>query len=262
MTRQDARDRVVDAAVARLHQRGVSVALDGISLEEAITDSGVSRATAYRRWPNRTEFLREVLVRTVRAVRLEPETREDLEAIRAVVRDQADHLDTEAGRRTVVIESLRIATQADHRRLATSRQWRDYLALRVTCEGLPDAELRQSLTQELAAAESAFVRHRAEVYSRIPEVLGYRLTTPVPGDEGFVLMAEVMGALMTGLILHQSTAAQPATFTARAFGSQVAAQWTTASYALTAMFLTYLQPDPEAGQQFRIEELLGGEPGE
>lgn len=262
MTRQDARDRVVDAAVARLHQRGVSVALDGISLEEAIADSGVSRATAYRRWPSRVEFLREVLVRTVRAVRLEPETAQDLDAIRAVVQDRSEELDTEAGRRTVVIESLRIATQADHRRLAASRQWRDYLALRVTCDGLADEQLRQVLSVELAAAESAFVRHRAEVYARIPEVLGYRLTTPVPGEEGFVLMAEAMGALMTGLILHQSTAAQPATFTARAFGSQVDAEWTTASYALTAMFLTYLQPDPEAGEEFRIEELLGGELGE
>src|SRR5690625_582742 len=193
MTRQDARDRVVDAAVARLHQRGDSVALDGISLEEAITDSGVSRASGYGRWPNRTEVLREVLVRTVRAVRLEPETSEDLEAIRAVVRDQADHLDTEAGRRTVVIESLRIATQADHRRLATSRQWRDYLALRVTCEGLPEAELRQSLAQELAAAGSAFVGHRAAVYSRTPQVPGSRLATPAHSVEWRVTLAGQLG---------------------------------------------------------------------
>lgn len=64
--RADAAARVVDAAVAQVRRRGVSVALDRIGLEEAIAASGVARATAYRRWPSRQEFLREVLVQVVR----------------------------------------------------------------------------------------------------------------------------------------------------------------------------------------------------
>lgn len=235
---------MVEAAVARLRQRGVTVALDGISLEEAIVDAGVSRATAYRRWPNRRDFTRAVLIHMVHAARLEPETSAELDAIRAVVEEHRERLDTETGRRTVVVEVLRLATEADHRRLSGSREWRDYLALRVTCDGLPDAGLRETLVAELRATERSFLSHRAAVYARLPELLGYRLAPPMAGDSGFLLMAEAVGALMTGLVLGGGEPAEP--FHARAFGSQIEAPWTTASYALTSSLLTFLEPDPAA----------------
>lgn len=245
MTRPDARDRILDAAVDRLRQRGLTVALDGISLEDAIADSGVSRATAYRRWPNRAEFMRAVLVRMVRSIQLEPESEEDLTAIRTAIDERAGRLDTESGRRTAIVEGFRIATAADHRRLTGSRQWRDYLALRITCGGLPDRELQATLLEELRAAERSFVERRASVYAQVPQALGYRLTPPLSGEAGFTLMAQTTGALMSGLIL--SAADDPeSTFRARAFGSEVEAEWTTASYALTAALLSFLEPDPAA----------------
>lgn len=244
MTRPDARDRLVEVAVQRLHERGVTVALDGIALEEVIAESGVSRATAYRRWPNRKEFLREVLIRAVRSVRLEPETPQNLSDIRAMVESRRDTLDTEDGRRTVVVEGLRMATEADYRRLAGSREWRDYLALRATCDGLPDDELRATLAAELRAAEQASLHQRAAVYSRIPEMLGYRLVTPLDGEAGLRVMAETMGAVMTGLVLAAAPGTELTTFRARAFGSTADAEWTTASYALTAALISYLEPAP------------------
>lgn len=243
-SRPDAGDRIVDAAVAHLYGRGVTVALDGISLEEAIAASGVSRATAYRRWPNRTEFLREVLVRVVRAARLEPEGREELGEIRELVEEQRERLATEAGRRTLAVESLRIAVDADFRRLSSSREWRNYLALRATCDGLPDGELRGTVTGELRAAERAFARHRASVYAQLPQLLGYRLVPPLTGEFGFTVMAETMGALMTGLVVRAAIGEETPPFRARGFGSSVESEWTTASYSLVAALLTYLEPDP------------------
>jgi AcrR family transcriptional regulator len=243
-SRPGAGDRIVDAAVARLHEQGVTVALDGISLEEAIAASGVSRATAYRRWPNRAEFLREVLVRVVRAARLEPEGSDELEAIRTLVQEQRDQLGTETGRRTLAVESLRIAADSDYRRLATSREWRNYLALRATCDGLPDSELRDTVTAELRAAERAFARHRASVYAQLPQLLGYRLVPPLTGEFGFTVMAETMGALITGLVVRAAIGEETPPFRARGFGSSVESEWTTASYSLVAALLTYLEPDP------------------
>lgn len=243
-SRPDAGDRIVHAAVARLDEQGVTVAIDGISLEEAIAASGVSRATAYRRWPNRTEFLREVLVRVVRAARLEPEGRDELDAIRAVVQARRDGLGTETGRRTVAVECLRIAADADYRRLATSREWRNYLAIRATCDGLPDGELRDTVTAELRAAERTFARHRATVYAQLPQLLGYRLVPPLTGEVGFTVMAETMGALMTGLIVRAAVGEVTPPFRARAFGSSVESEWTTASYSLVAAIVAYLEPDP------------------
>jgi AcrR family transcriptional regulator len=243
-SRPDAGDRIVDVAVARLHEQGITVALSGISLEEAIAASGVSRATAYRRWPNRTAFLREVLARVVHSARPEPEGPEELDAIRALVEARRDGLATETGRRTVAVEGLRIAADADYRRLATSREWRDYLALRATCDGLPDGELRETLAAELSAAERAFARYRAAVYSRLPRLLGYRLVPPLTGDFGFTVMAETMGALMTGLVVRAAVGGVTPSFRARAFGSSVESEWTTASYSLVAALVAYLEPDP------------------
>lgn len=243
--RPTAGDRVVQAAIRRIHERGISVGLDGISLEDAIASSGVSRATAYRHWSSRADFLRAVLVQIVRETRLEPEGSEEIGAIREFVKDRREDAATEPGRRTIVVESLRIAVDADLRRLASSREWTDYLALRATCTSLPEGELRETVTSEIAAAERGFVMHRASVYSRLPELMGYRLIPPLIGQRGFEVMAEAMGALMTGLVVRASVGPNGASFRARAFGSSVSAEWTSTSYALVAAFLSFLEPDPE-----------------
>lgn len=244
-TRPAAADRIVDAAVARIRERGVTVGLDGISLEDAIAASGVPRATAYRRWPNRTEFLSAVLVRAVRETRLDPEGEDELAAIRALVAGHRDRLGTPSGRRTLVVEALRIAGAADHERLSTSREWRDYLALRATSAGLPEGDLRETVTAELAAAEAGFARHRAAVYGGLPRMLGYRLVPPLTGEAGLAVMAEAMGALMTGLVVRAGVGDAPAPFRAQAFGSSLESEWSTASYAVVAALLSYLEPDPD-----------------
>ncbi len=243
--RPTAGDRVVQAAIRRIHERGVSVGLEGISLEDAIASSGVSRATAYRHWPSRADFLRAVLVQIVRETRLEPEGSQEIAAIRGFVKGHREDATTEAGRRTIVVESLRIAMEADFGRLASSREWTDYLALRATCTSLPHDELRDTVTGEIAAAERRFALHRASVYARLPQLMGYRLVPPLAGPSGFEVMADAMGALMTGLVVRASVAPDGSCFRARAFGSSVAAEWTHTAYALVATFLSFLEPDPE-----------------
>ncbi|WP_030915789.1 TetR/AcrR family transcriptional regulator [Streptosporangium amethystogenes] len=237
-------DRIIDAAITRVRERGITVGLDGISLEEAIAASGVARATAYRHWPSRAGFLREVLVRVVRDTRLEPEGTEEIDALRGFISAHRDGAATEAGRRTLVVEGLRIAVEADFQRFATSREWRDYLALRATCSSLPDSDLRTVVTAELAAAEHSFVAQRAAVYSRLPKLLGYRLTTPLADDAGFELMSQAMGALLMGFVVRASVNEESPSFQARAFGSSLESRWTSTTYALVAAMLSYLEPDP------------------
>ena len=74
--------------------------------------------------------------------------------------------------------------------------------------------------------------------------MGYRLSHLI-GQRGFEVMAEAMGALMTGLVVRASVAPNGVPFRARAFGSSVSAEWTSTSYALVAAFLSFLEPDPE-----------------
>ncbi|MCC2335038.1 TetR/AcrR family transcriptional regulator [Cellulomonas wangsupingiae] len=240
-----AADRVVAAAVELVHQRGLKVGLDGISLEEAIAASGVSRATAYRRWPNRSDFLRHVLLRVVHDARLEPESDADIAAVRDRIATSRDSLVTEQGRRTLVVESLRITTESDFRRLAGSRRWRDHLALRATCSSLPAGDLRDAVAAALHASERAFTEHRARVYSRLPGVLGYRLVPWLDASSGYTLMAATTGALMVGLVGRAAIVPTGPAVQMRAFGSTERSPWTTQSYAITSAVLSFLEPDPD-----------------
>jgi AcrR family transcriptional regulator len=239
-----AADRVVDAAVEQVRRRGLTVGLDRISLEEAIAASGVARATAYRRWPSKADFLTHVLLRIVRDVDLAPETDEDIAAVRALVAADRGALATPDGWRTLVVESLRVTAESDFRRLATSSAWRDHLALRATCASLPDEALRETVAAELAASERAFTDRRALVYSRLPAVIGYRLVPWLDPATGFTLMGEATGALMTGLVARAAIVVPAPPVPMRALGSSALSPWTTESYAIVATVLSYLEPDP------------------
>lgn len=241
---EDAGERVVSAAVDLLRRRGLTVGLDRISLEEAIAASGVARATAYRRWPTKDAFRTRVLLRVARDVDLEPETDEDIAALRRLVAGDRATLATPEGWRTLVVESLRITTDSDFRRLAGSAAWRDHLALRATCATLPEGELRDAVAAELAASERAFTDRRARVYARLPAVLGYRLVPWLDPAAGFTLMAEATGAMMTGLVARAAVVPPGPPTPLRAFGSAVDAPWTTEAYAVVATILAFLEPDP------------------
>lgn len=256
---KDAAELIVEAALARVHARGLSVAVDQISLEQAIADSGVPRATGYRRWPNRVDFQREVLLRVARDVRLEPEGEAEVTAIVELIEGHTQNLLTPDGRRTVVVESLRLAAEADYARLAQSRAWRDHLALRATWASLPPGEVRTVVGEELAEAESRFECQRAQVYARLPGVMGYRLAAWLRPEEGFRLMSKAVGALMTGLLIRSGPTPPRESFRLRAFGSGVEAEWTPESYALVSVLLAFLEPDPGiAWDEARVREALAG----
>lgn len=243
--RQRASDRVVDAAVDLVRARGLSVGLDHISLEEAIAASGVSRATAYRHWPTKAGFLQQVLLRVVRNAELEPESDTDIAAVRELIAEHRDVLATAEGRRTLVVESLRVATESDFGRIAGSTAWRDHLALRATCSSLPPGDLRDAVAAELASSERAFTDRRARVYARLPGVVGYRLVPWLDPDTGFTLMAEATGALMSGLVGRAAIVPARPPVRMRALGSTTESAWTTESYAVVATVLSYLEPDPD-----------------
>lgn len=248
---------VVEAALAEVRAHGLSVALDQISLEQAIAASGVARATAYRRWPNRVDFHREVLLRVARDVRLDPEGEEEIAAILALVQAHSQDLLTAEGRHSLVVESLRVAAEADFVRLAESRAWRDHLALRATWASLPAGDLRDVVGGELRAAEGRFEQQRAKVYARLTTVIGYRLRSWLDPQEGFGLMSNTVGSLMTGLIMRSGLAAVRETFRLRAFQSGVEAEWTAESYGLVSAILAYLEPDPDiVWDQPRVDEAL------
>jgi AcrR family transcriptional regulator len=257
---RQARERLVETALREIARDGMTVGLEHISLERVIERSGVSRATAYRQWPSKAEFLSEVLVRAVHDTRLDAESPDDVLRIKALMEpDPKEALATTQSRRELVVEALRISVSADFQRVLASSQWRTYLAISATCQGLPQGPLRRDVTAALAETEARFTRRRAEVYARLPQLIGYRLVPPLQEPEGFEVMASAAGATMTGLAVRAYSRPDMATetFSGAAFGARRVVEWTVPTYHLVGVVLSFVEPDPDvAWDSRRIQRTL------
>lgn len=242
--------RMVDVGVARLEAEGLTVGLGALRMERVIADAGVSRATAYRRWPRREDFLADVLTATVRRTTLLPETGADVARLLDVIETHGDRLAEAQGRRDLVVEALRVASDADIRRVMASPQWRTYLALGATHHTLADPALRAAVGDALAETGQRFRERRAEVFAGMAGLIGYRLREPwaaLPDGGGFLAMSSAAGVAMMGIV---STALpRPAWLDERRplvlFGASLSSPWSEAERVLVTVFLDHLEPDPD-----------------
>lgn len=236
---------MLEAALARLDVEGLQVSFVNLSLEAAIAEAGVSRASAYRRWPSRSAFLADVL-RAAAHPRLEPESEEQLAELLDVVASLRGTAATEQGRRDLVVEALRRASDADIRRLLASQSWRNALVLAATQQSLEEGELRRSVSAALERAEGALTEARAGIYSHLPAIMGYRLVPPLEGDEGLRIMSSAAGVTMRGILLRAHGEAEwlDRRTTMSPFGSSLAAPWSEPELHLVRTFLAHLEPDP------------------
>lgn len=240
------RDQIIATALSEIAAHGLTVGLDHLSLEKVIAASGVSRATAYRIWPSKQQFLADVIVASVRSTTLDVDSEQEVGRISALLDQHPDFATDADTRRHVVVDGLRISIQADLERIVSSPQWSTYLALSATSRGLPEGVLKTEVASALAQADQRFTDHRVTVYARLPRLLGYRLRPPLDEPTGLSLLSQAAGALMTGFVVKIGT--QPHlltdTFVLPAFGARDLA-WTVPTFALTGLVLSYLEPDPD-----------------
>ncbi len=239
--RGDSVTRMLDAAVDRILDEGMTVGLEGLRMEEVIKDAGVSRATAYRHWPSRDQFVADVLVEVVRRTTLIPERPEDLHRLLALVDEHAADLTSPDGRRGLVVEALRVSIGSDVHRLLESPQMRTFISLSATYQGLPEGTVRETVGAALVETEHGFIRRRAAIYANLAMLVGYRLRD---GSEGFEALSSAAGLIMTGIIMRALP--DPAWLeerrTAALFGGPTA-QWSEPERLITGILLDRLEPD-------------------
>ena len=241
--------RMLDAAIATITERGMSVSLEHLSLEEIIQAAGVSRSSVYRRWPYKDLFFSDLLVELASATTLAqgwgsvlPVAEEFLTGRLA----RPTGVPPEQDRVDFFVEFLRVIGAADFEQVAGSHQWRTYIALHATHLGLPDGELRRQVGAALARSEQRLTELRATVLRRITPLAGYRLIGSPDPVEGFRMMSVAVGASVTGLIVKSFADPDPARETRRLapFGTSQTAEWTDVELVQVHLFLSYLEPDP------------------
>lgn len=259
MNDRETERRMLNAAIELVHARGISTGLEATPFDEVVREAGVSRTSAYRRWPRRDQFYGEVLLELAGGTTLPAPETSVLGPAAEVVLDHAPRLESAQEHRDLVIELVRVAITADHEVISTSPQWRTFSTLLASHQGIADPEVREAVSAALASAERRAVETRARVYAQFTALLGYRLIPPLAGPDGFELMSRAAGATMTGLLarldLGDVTDRTPRPM--RAFGSTKPAEWTPAVYMIASTLLGYIEPDPGVEwTQTRIDDLV------
>ena len=237
---------MLDAALAMVHESGLTVSLEHISLEDVIREAGVSRSAVYRKWPYKDLFFSDLLRELAKGAGpvIGADNDEATEAVRRVLRDRTDWLRTPELRRALVAEVLRHGALSEFETFHRSPEWRTYLALHATFLSLPDGTLRDEVQASLTASERSITARLAAAYERVITLLGCRLR-PEAGV-GYEAMARLANATMRGLVIMGPSSPE---ISAERFGGNPAggpeeAQWSHPALGLAALVIAFVEPDP------------------
>jgi AcrR family transcriptional regulator len=220
------------------------VELDVVSLEELISEAGVSRSAVHRRWPHPHLFLRDLVKELARSA-VPTFVEEEIVAVERVIAERADELETPEDRDRLVAEIIRRLGLMDFETLYQSAKWRTYLALNATCESSTGDDTRDEVRAVLAQSEQAHVRAVAKAMELLTGLLGYRLR-PESGAS-FETLAILMSASMRGLITMASSDRSLATqrLQAAPFWPVERSEWSLPAMAVASTITALLEPDPE-----------------
>ncbi|AXE39899.1 TetR/AcrR family transcriptional regulator [Acidipropionibacterium virtanenii] len=254
--------RMLDAGARFVAENGLSLSLEHLSMEDLIRDAGVSRTSSYRRWPTKDQFAASLLLEIARATELSS----DIDALVAALTDDIAAIDvtTPEGRRTALVEALRVLMQTDLVTMLGSPRWRTYMVLRAGHIGLPDAELRTRVAEALTATEQRFTATRARAFETLCGIIGYRLDEP--DATTWEQLSLSVGAMATGMLIRGYSDPTPivALTPRRVLGSQVVSPWSAAALGAVGVFMDAVQPDPgirwDAGRLSGLHDQLADLP--
>lgn len=239
--------RMLQAAAAMVHESGLTVSLEHISLEDVIHAAGVSRSAVYRRWPYKDLFFSDLLRQLAGAAGTGalPDDTATAELIRRVAAERLDWIATPEGRHDLLLELLRQSASANLSFFHQSTHWRTYLALHATFLSLPPGDLRDDVQAALSRSEQHVIGQIAASYERGATLLGYRLR-PDLGAATYLDLATLLNATMRGMTLLAPTVPEIATDSVHAtpYGAGAAREWSRPALAIAAITTSFLEPDP------------------
>ena len=253
--------RMLDTALAMVHESGLTVSLEHISLEDVIREAGVSRSAVYRRWPYKDMFFSDLLRELASGAGpvIGADNLEAIDRVRRILLDRIDWLRTPELRRALAVEVLRQGALDEFETFHRSPEWRTYLALHATFLSLPDGDLRDEVQAALIGSEQNISARLAAAYERVITLLGCRLR---PGTGvTYESMARLANASIRGLVIMAPSSPEIAAqrFTGNPAGAPEAAQWSHPALGLAALAIAFIEPDPavewteDGTERFRSE---------
>ncbi|MDN6024977.1 hypothetical protein [Bifidobacterium mongoliense] len=238
-------ERMLNAGLSFVAEQGLSLSLEHVQMEELIQAAGVSRTSSYRRWPTKSLFAADLLIRIAQATDLSGDVPGLPEALESIPSTLLARLGTPQGRRDATVEVLRIVMGTDFTAMLASTEWRAYIALRAAYIGVLDGELRTRVARALSETERRFTKRRSQTFHALAKLLGYRLRDPATTT--WEQISLTLNAVATGMLIHaySDPAAVTDTTERTAFGSTYPAKWSPATHAEAGVILSEWEPDPD-----------------
>lgn len=255
----EVRKQMLEEGLRMVTELGVTASLEDLSVEQVISAAGVPRASAYRMWPYRGDFIGDLLEHMagpgpdrfgsgsydVKTLTLATET----------VLNHKDRMVTAEGRRAVACEAIRVGAEQNYGHIASDPRWKIYIALIATSGGARDPATRARVAAALAESDGRFTANMASFYDLMGGLMGFRPRPSCSYDHLAVAGAAVVEGLALRRVLvataESSDGDDPRTRLAalvtervRGPGLDGDADWSLAALGFLGVFDVLIEPVP------------------
>lgn len=200
---EEVRQRMLDAGRELALESGAALTIEHLRLEEIIQRARVPRSSVYRMWPYKDDYLDDLLcylagpgsVFSDRVV-FDPET---FAVVERVLIDNKQLLATQAGRRALLCEIVRLATARNYAALTDSVAWRLQTTLIATLGSNRNVAAREKIATALEDAHTRSRDSMVGMFGYLAGVIGLRLRDPERTAEHMMLAG---GLLVQSLALR------------------------------------------------------------
>lgn len=207
MSESQTRELALRTAVVGVQENGLTVSLGQISIEDVIREAGVSRTTFYRIWPEKEQFVGDLIVELAREA-IPAENTEGVDAsqlVRTVLLPHVQRFSDPNVRQQVAANLITMAsTSASVRAPLPTKRWRTYFALTAFVANLPEGDVRRAAEREIGRSESQYRDRLVGNFHLLLTVLGFRLRDG--SAVSLAGVADLVIAMVRGLVLREQTA--------------------------------------------------------
>jgi len=173
---------MLDAGRELAEEAGAALTIEHLRLEEVIQRARVPRSSVYRLWAYREDYTDDLLCylagpgssfadRTV----FDPET---VTVIGQVLQENMHLLATQAGRRALMCEVVRLSVARNYTALTESLPWRMQMALMATLGSTRSGMARTRIAAALEDSQRRSRESLVAVLRQVAQVIGLRLRDP------------------------------------------------------------------------------------
>jgi AcrR family transcriptional regulator len=245
MTAEQIRRRMLDAALASVGGRGMTLGFHDLQMDSVIAAAGVSRSSVYRLWKSKEQFVGDLLNEAAETF---AEQLSDDRALRTaidLVESRPDlHVSAE-GRRRLLLEMIRVVLEQNYYSTIDSASWQSFLATSAALLSDDGSESLRRVADTLRRGSDHFVEGMAAFHEALARLLGFKLRDDFVG--GFTLYTVLGSSIVEGLaVRHLSNPSVtdnfyvgPPTLT------DEPTEWAPSAIGFLAIFDKFLVEDPD-----------------